>query len=155
MYFVTLEKIGDFPHHCYLLLQLFNDTHANLKWDLKTLLKQNQIHVTQSLIQGWTTSFRILNIIYPPVQSQNTRSETQEQRKWLSVQKCLQYVILFSSNISIISNIILNLMKSDRCQFLTQIESNHWECGDRIIWVGSVGLDFDQDSLSESKQEMN
>ena len=29
----------EFPHHCYLLLQLFNDTHAYLKWDLKTLFK--------------------------------------------------------------------------------------------------------------------
>ena len=58
------------------------------------------------------------------------------------------------SDIPIISNIILNLLKSNQF-FLTQIESNDWECGDRIIWVGSIWLDLDQDSLSESKQEMN
>ena len=53
--------MGEFPHHCYLLLQLFNDTHANLKVDLQTLLKQNQVHVTQSLIQG-KKNFPILKI---------------------------------------------------------------------------------------------
>ena len=54
-------KKGDFSHHYYLLLQLFNDTHANLKWDLKTLLKQSQLYVTQSLIQGMK-NFPILRI---------------------------------------------------------------------------------------------
>ena len=92
--------------------------------------------------------------ICPPVQSQNTRSETQEQRKWLSVQKYLQYVWFFQIFPSF-QILFWIWLKSNRYQFLTQIESDHWKSGDRIIWVGSIWLDLDQDSLSEGKWKMD
>ena len=142
-------NIGEFPHHCYLLLQLFNDTHANLKVDLQTLLKQNQVHVTQSLIQG-KKNFPILKIYVHLFKVGILVAKLKNRESDCQCKNACNMSDIFRS-----SNYFEYHFEFAEKQSLTQIESNDWKSGDRIIWVGSIGLDLDQDSLSESKREMN
>ena len=109
---------------------------------------------TQSLIQGLTLSFPILKIyvhlfkVRILVAKLKNRESDCQCKNACNMSDIFGYSNYFEYH--------FEFAESNRYNFfLTQIESNNWECGDRIIWVGSIWLDLDQDSLSESKWKMD